>query len=300
MQVCNRNLVDYCYLDKRRTRRAPLLPMNYQTFHPHADLAPLIKCYWTLEIPAEANPQRQRIIPDGCIEMIFILGDDVKRYTSDDNFILQPRAMILGQTIDPFYVEPTGYVHSFAARFYPYGFAAFATTAINNLVNKETPIHLIFGEKASRELEEKIVNAPDTQSRIKITEEFLSSKLENKSTIDSIVKATIDTLLKTNGSTHIKSILNDGGLSKRRQLERKFLKEVGLSPKQLGKVIRLQAALKMLLNQSSESMTAIAYESDYYDQAHFIKDFKKFTGTNPKAFLGDNQLALSSLFYTGD
>lgn len=69
--------------------------MNYQTFQPHSDLESLVKCYWTLEVPSEKNTQRQRIIPDGCIEMIFILGEDVKRYTTGDEFIIQPREMVL-------------------------------------------------------------------------------------------------------------------------------------------------------------------------------------------------------------
>ena len=53
----------------------------------------------------------------------------------------------------------------------------------------------------------------------------------------------------------------------------------------------------MLLNRQSESLTEIAYDSAYYDQAHFIKDFKEFTGTTPNKFLGADAMALSSLFY---
>ncbi|WP_439346033.1 DUF6597 domain-containing transcriptional factor [Vacuolonema iberomarrocanum] len=64
--------------------------MNYQTFKPHPDLAALVKCYWTLEAPAQKEVQRQIILPDGCMEMAFILGDDIKRYTSEDEFIIQP------------------------------------------------------------------------------------------------------------------------------------------------------------------------------------------------------------------
>ena len=139
--------------------------MNYQTFQPHPDLEALIKCYWILEVPAEKDVQRQRIIPDGCIEMIFILGDDIKRYTSEDEFILQPRAMVLGQTIEPFFVQPTGFVNSFAIRFYPYGFANFATTPIKNLANKETSIELLFGETPAKELEQKIIHATNTQRK---------------------------------------------------------------------------------------------------------------------------------------
>jgi AraC-like DNA-binding protein len=271
--------------------------MNYQIFQPHSNLKSLVKCYWTLEVAADSNSEKQRIVPDGCIEMAFILGDDIKRFTSEDEFILQPRAMVLGQTTEPFYIQPTGYVNTFAVRFYPYGFANFVSTPLKNLANKETPIEYLFGETPSKELERKIVRASDTERRMEIVEGFLLSKLNEQATLDNVVNTTIDTLLSTNGSSSINTIVKDD-LSKRRQLERKFLKQIGISPKQLGKVIRLQAALKMLLSKQTETLTRIAYEHEYYDQAHFIKDFKEFTGTNPKDFLEDKQLALSALFYS--
>ena len=270
--------------------------MNYQTFQPHSDLESLISCYWTLEVPAESDTQKQRIVPDGCIEMAFILGDDIKRYTSENEFILQPRAMVLGQTIEPFYIEPTGYVNTFAIRFYPYGFANFVTEPIKSLINKETPLELLFEEKLAKELAQKIIQAKDVKERIEIIENFLLIKLNNKKTIDNIVKQTVDALLSSNGTESITTILKED-LSKRRQLERNFKKQIGVSPKQLGKVIRLQTALKMLLNEEGESLTNIAYESEYYDQAHFIKDFKEFTGINPKEFLDNENMTLSTLFY---
>lgn len=273
--------------------------MNYQTFPPHPDLKSAVKFFWTLEIPAQPDVQRQLILPDGCIDIIFILGDDVKRYTSGDDFIIQPREMVLGQITEPFYVEPTGSVNSFAARFYPYGFANFVEIPINQLANKETPLHILFGEQASKTLANQVNQATDTAQRIKILENFLIDKLNESSTIDNIVKKTVDTLLETKGTSSINKILGDE-LSKRRQLERNFAKQIGISPKQLGKMIRLQATLKLLLNQQGENLTEIGYESDYYDQAHFIKDFKEFTGTTPKDFLGDDKMALSSIFYKKD
>lgn len=273
--------------------------MNYQTFQPHPDLASLIKCYWTLEVPIQAVAERQRIIPDGCIEMIFILGDDIKRYTSENEFIIQPRALVVGQITEPFIIEPTGYVHCFAVRFYPFGFANFVTTAIKNLANKETPIHQLFGKKTAKELEQKIIHAINTATRIEIVADFLLEKFKSKKNIDSIVKLTVDTMLEAKGSTSINALLKED-LTKRRLLERKFVNQVGISPKQLSKVIRLQAALKLMLNQQSENLTQIAYESEYYDQAHFNRDFKEFTGINPKNFLEDDKMLLSSVFYTAD
>jgi hypothetical protein len=273
--------------------------MNYETFPPHPDLEALVKCHWILEVPADADAQRQRIIPDGCLEMIFTLGDDIKRYTVGDEFIIQPRAMILGQTIEPFYIQPMGQVNTFAVRFYPYGFINFADTSLNNLANRETPLGLLFGEEPARELEGKIVHAKDTKERIAIAEGFLLNKLNERATIDHIVKATVDVLFSTRGKAVLNTILKDD-LSKRRQLERKFQKQIGISAKQLGKVIRLQTALKLLLNRQSENLARIAYESEYYDQAHFIRDFKEFTGTNPGSFLHHDEMLLSSVFYAKD
>ncbi|SNY94985.1 helix-turn-helix domain-containing protein [Flagellimonas pacifica] len=270
--------------------------MNYQTYQPHPDLESLVSCYWSLEVPASDNPQQQRIIPDGKIEMVFIFGDDIKRYTTDNNFILQPRAFVLGQILEPFCVEPTGYVNSFSISFYPFGFANFMEEPIKILANKETPIEKLFGKDVAEKLEHEMVWAKDTQVRIAIAEKFLLNRLSEASTVDSIVKSTVETLLATKGNTSISNIVKDDP-SKRRQLERKFSKQIGISPKQLGKVIRLQSALKMLLSEEGDNLTKIAYKSEYYDQAHFIKDFREFTGISPKEFLGHENMELSSAFY---
>lgn len=269
--------------------------MNYETFQPHPDLASFVKCYWTLEVPLDAGKQKQRIIPDGCIEMIFILGDDIKRYTSENDFIIQPRALVIGQITEPFIIQPTGYVNCFAVRFYPFGFANLATTSIKNLANKETPIAQLFGEKPAKELEQKVIRAISYKEQIEIIESFLLEKFTNKITIDSIVKSTVDAMLATKGNASINAILK-ADLAKRRQLERKFINQIGISPKQLGKVIRLQTALRLLLSQQSENLTQIAYESEYYDQAHFNRDFKEFTGINPKDFPEHDHMQLSSVF----
>lgn len=240
--------------------------------------------------------QKQRIIPDGCLEMAFILGDDIKRYTSKHECIIQPRAMVLGQVTEPFFIEPTGYVDTFAVRFYPYGFANFVSTPIKDLANKETPLALLFGEEPAEGLSQKIVEAEDTKARIRIVENFLFKRLHDRASIDDIVKTTIDTMVLTRGNTSIKAALKND-VSKRRQLERKFTSQIGMSPKQLGKVIRLQTALKMMLESRPESLTTIAYDSGYYDQAHFSKDFKEFAGIAPGDFFEDEEMTLSSLFY---
>ena len=269
--------------------------MIYKTFEPQPYLSAFVKFYWTLEVPYDPKNERQKIIPDGCIEMTFNFEDKIKRYLSENDFIIHPNSMVMGQRTKSYYIEPLGNVNSFAICFYPYGFANFVSTPLEDLVDVETPIENLFGETPTKELEQKLFKAANTQERIKIIEAFLLNKLKQNSTIDNLVKTTVDTLLATKGSNSINEILKDN-LTKRRQLERNFKKQIGISPKQLGKVLRLQTALKMLLN-NHKNLTNIAYESEYFDQAHFIKDFREFIGTTPKAFLGNNNMALSTLFY---
>ena len=270
--------------------------MDYQIYNPHRDLKTVVKCYWTLEIPKQKDTQRQLILPDGCVDMCFILGDDIKRYTSDREFLIQPRQMLLGQITEPFYIEPTGYVNTFAVRFYPYGFTNFIDLPLSELGNRETPLNQLFGKEKAKQLSQEIIHAKTIDERIDIIERFLLSRLNNKATIDNIVKSTLDAMFSSNGTKPLNVILKDD-LQKRRQLERKFKKQIGISPKQLSKAIRLQATLKLLLSQTKETLTNIAYENEYYDQPHFIKDFKEFTGITPKEFLTDDKMALSSLLY---
>lgn len=270
--------------------------MDYQTFQPDPDLAAIINCYWTLEVPASEDNQKQRIIPDGTIEMAFILGDDIKRYVTEDEFVIQPRAMVLGQTISPFFIEPQGRVNTFAIRFYPHSFANLISEPANNLLNTETPLASLFGDQVAADLEQAIIQAENTQSRIAVIEQFLRNKLSEQQIVDHIIQTTVDALLTSTGNTSIGSITQQDP-ARRRQLERKFQKKVGISPKQLGKVIRLQSALSMMLNNKDERLLDIAHANEYYDQAHFIKDFKEFTGVSPKDFLGHKNMELSSLFY---
>jgi AraC-like DNA-binding protein len=270
--------------------------MNYQTYKPHKDLESIVKFYWTLEVPFDIKNQKQKIIPDGCIEMTFNLGDKIKRYTSEAEFIFNPNAMVMGQRTKSYYIEPVGNVDTIAICFYPHGFTNFVNIPLENLVDQETPIQDVFNEFQANELEQSIRKAPSTKERIEIIEIFLLNKLNEEATIENIVKTTVDTLLTTKGSTPINIILKDN-LSKRRQLERHFKKQIGISPKQLSKVIRLQATLQMLVSQKSETLTYIAYENKYFDQNHFIKDFKEFVGITPKEFLGNENMVLSTLFY---
>jgi transcriptional regulator GlxA family with amidase domain len=163
--------------------------------------------------------------------------------------------------------------------------------------NTAVPLDQLFG-KDGIEIGEKILNANSASERIELIETFLLNRLTNKQAIDNIVKTTVETILNTNGQFSVNELSKQNNIN-RRQLTRKFSSTIGLSPKQLSKTIRIQNTLKTLLTEEVTNLTNLAYENEYFDQAHFIKDFKEFTGLTPKEFYGDN-LKMSLIFDSKD
>ena len=271
--------------------------MIYKTIEPNIDLAAFVKCYWTLDAQKEIISEKQRIVPDGCIEMIFHYGDLYKQDDKNGSYIVQPKCFVFGQITHPLDIEPTGETGIFAIRFHPEGFTPFSTIPINEMENRAVSLHELFN-KEGLHIEKEILNAITNENRVEIIEAFLLSKLITPESIDRVAKSSVEMILQLNGQLSIDELAKHLKIN-RRQLERKFSSVIGLSPKQLSKIIRLQATLKMLVNKQFTSITAVAYEGEYYDQAHFIKDFKEFTGVSPKKFYANN-LKLSSLFIDTD
>lgn len=271
--------------------------MDYRTYPVNELLSSLIKCFWSLDAPATETPERQTIIPDGCMEMIFHYGDRYRQFMDDGSSIVQPRCFVFGQIITPLEIEPTGVTGMIAARFHPDGFAPFLTLPVGEMKNRAVSLVELFGEKG-KALENEVLNAATNEERMIIIEQFLLNELNAPANIDRLAKLSVDMLLQSKGQVSVDEIAGQLN-SNRRQLERRFSSAIGLSPKQLSKIIRLQATLKMMEQKQFTSLTALAYENGYFDQAHFIKDFKEFTGSSPRQFYADN-LKMSALFIGTD
>jgi hypothetical protein len=150
--------------------------MSYNTYTPNTDLAAIVKCYWTLDLPKEETPEKQRIVPDGCMEMIFEHGDSYRQYRSDGSFFIQPKCFVFGQITEPLEIEPTGKTGIFAVRFHPEGFIPFATIPIVEMENRPVSLDELFGDEGIR-LENEVLGAETTVERIEIIERFFLERL---------------------------------------------------------------------------------------------------------------------------
>jgi AraC-like DNA-binding protein len=250
-----------------------------------------------LDAPAVQVQEKQRIVPDGCMEMIFNLGDLFHQFQRDGTFITQPRSFVFGQITSALEIAPSGKTGIIAARFHPEGFNIFSPVEIRSMDNRAVSLEELYGERGIL-LEQQVLSAATTESRIEIIETFLMTLLSSSHAIDALAKTSVEILLNSSGQVSI-DILAQEVQTSRRQLERKFSSAIGLSPKQLSKIIRLQATLKMMNEKQFSSLTALAHENGYFDQAHFVKDFKEFTGLSPKQFYA-NDMKLSALFISAE
>jgi AraC-like DNA-binding protein len=267
--------------------------MKPRIFAPARELSAFVKCYWTLESAKEKTPARNTIIPDGCLKLIFHYGDPYRHFPKSGESITLPRCFLIGQLTKPYEVEPTGETGTFFVCFHPNGFLPFTTIPIKEMENTAIPLEKLFG-KEGQEIEQAILNAKSTSERINRIETFLGNRLTHAETIDYLVKSTVETILTAHGKFPVNTLSKQNNIN-RRQLVRKFSSAIGLSPKQLSKIVRIQATLKTLLTKDVTTLTDLAYENEYFDQSHFIKDFKEFTGLTPKEFFGD-QLKMSLIF----
>jgi AraC-like DNA-binding protein len=271
--------------------------MDYQIYTPSAELGSFVKCFWSLEDTTASAPVRQRVVPDGCMEMIFNYGDLYQQFFEDGTSLIQPRSFIFGQISRFIEIAPTGNTGIIAARFFPGGLSPFIDLPVSLLENKAVDIQALFGEKGKL-LEQEVLSAATNTGRISLLERFLLSRLGESHAIDMITKECVDVIMQSNGQLDVAELAEKMQLH-RRNIERKFSSAIGMSPKQLARIVRLQSTLKMLQQKNFTSLTSLAYENGYYDQAHFIKDFKEFTGTSPKSFYAGN-LQLASLFATAE
>lgn len=270
--------------------------MNYHVYTPSPELQPFLKCFWSLEDEKKEEHVKQRVLPDGCMEMIFHYGDLYQQYFEDGSSLLQPRSFLFGQITKYIEIAPTGSSGIISARFLPQGISPFINIPVTSLENKAVAIAEIFADGTL--LEKHVINANNNEERIKLIESFLLSKLVESNAIDAITRSCVEAIFQSQGQIGVVELAGKMNIN-RRNMERKFTTMIGMSPKQLARVARLQSTLKMLEQKKFTSLTSLAYENGYYDQAHFIKDFKEFTGMSPKSFYADN-LKLSALFIAGE
>ncbi|MVN74994.1 helix-turn-helix domain-containing protein [Hymenobacter sp. HMF4947] len=167
------------------------------------------------------------------------------------------------------YFRPAGFFHLFGA---PMAEATDPTLAVGRLAGQ-----------FAHELIERISQAETNGQRLAAADELLLRQLHCQQPMPNAIDLVADRILHQHGQVNIEALAHDAGLS-RRQLERRFLTEVGAPPKLYARIVRFNHVLQLLAASPAPSWQDIAYRCGYYDQAHFIREFRFFTGKSPSNY----------------
>lgn len=160
------------------------------------------------------------------------------------------------------------------------GFARFSAHPAHELFNQSLSLDFVFDKPSVAETEDRLSQATTDQQRIRLTERFLLANLKAIET-DRLVVEAVKLIYQSKGTIRIRE-LNDRLSISQSPFEKRFRKLVGTTPKKFASIVRFNTVLNEL--EASKSLADICYENNFFDQAHFIKDFKIYTGDTPENF----------------
>ncbi len=245
--------------------------VNYIEFLPTTKLQPYIYCYWQLKTTEKLNDTfSYKVVSDGCIDILFEINNPkdnfvagfCKKYTE---YVLQPEFNYIGVRFLP--------------TIFPQIFKVNASELSNKFQNLED-----FVPQTSKFIASHFHPKLNIEE-IKLKFDIYFTNILNHTVFDydNRLYNAIDTILKNYGVLNIEKDV-DVGISNR-QLRRLFQFYIGDSPKTFSKVVQFQNILKAKPSNQSLKQNKLFYDIGYYDQSHFIKDFKNFYGVTPnKAF----------------
>ncbi len=236
-------------------------------YYSSPDLSFFIEHYWRVRWDLRGQPPyMSENLPHPCVNLV----------------IEREQSGIFGLVTGKFahYLEEEGSV--FAAKFRPGAFYPFLKQPVASITDKVLPLCHLFGS-AGNALEAEILALDDDAARVQTLDAFLCAHLPQPDEQISHVNQIIDSIAANRAITHVDELVKQINLSKR-TLQRLFHHYVGVSPKWVIKRFRLHEAAEKIAAGTVTDWPRLALELGYFDQAHFIRDFKAVVGMTPAAY----------------
>lgn len=257
--------------------------MVINQYKPTGILSKFIRYYWSIEAGANEPLHTERVLPLGNVDLMFHYKNSFVVQKEGKSVFRQSPANLGGLSTTFADVSTMGETGMICVSFFPFGACHFFNLPLIEIAEQQIGLEHIFPD--SDMILDKIFYAGSMNERIKLLETYLLSKLAYIGDHDNrLIVKSIDLIEQSKGQISAVNLADKLALSPK-SLERKFNHFIGKSPKQYSKIIRFGNILNQLKSQDHHSLTHIAIENGYFDQSHFIRDFKEFAGYSPGDFL---------------
>lgn len=258
---------------------------SYREYRPCAALQPFVQCYWSREATAAgAGPALNRVLPDGCMDIVFNFGDAWSGAGERDG---HRGGAVVGTMTAPLLVRPGRREEFVGVRFRPGRAPALLGIPAREFTDDSIALAAVWGREGAM-LEERLAELPSAAARKAALERELLQRLARASDPDPYVDAVVGLMTRHYGVISIARACEFAGIT-RQHLARRFEQHVGVRPKMFNRVVRFQSLLtRMGASSTGEtaafSWSGAALDAGYYDQAHMIADFRQFAGLTAEAF----------------
>eukprot|EP00697_Spironema_sp_BW2_P010398 gnl/Spiro4/25607_TR12751_c0_g1_i1.p1 gnl/Spiro4/25607_TR12751_c0_g1~~gnl/Spiro4/25607_TR12751_c0_g1_i1.p1 ORF type:complete len:274 (+),score=-23.00 gnl/Spiro4/25607_TR12751_c0_g1_i1:818-1639(+) len=255
--------------------------MKIKKKYPAITLAPFVRYYWYFEIEAAEIPVAQLSFPYGAFELIcYLENPNHMRWTNSSYEFTEPEFFYAGQLTKPLVMTFNEPCKCAGVSLYPWAGSHLFNIPAGEFTNELVPIADL--EKGN-DFYGQLKLAAGEATIFTCLENYLLQKLapkQNDPVVYALARQIIDQPTRDALNTRLSAI----GLSRRR-IEQRFMDTTGLSMGAFTRKVRFQKAVHLLKeNNARLSFTSVGLKAGYYDQAHFISDFKEFSGMSPKYF----------------
>lgn len=256
--------------------------IEYEEVRPCRALAPYVDCYRVLRTEMKDHPTSPALVlPTGSTDIFFNFGelaDPPGGLTSKSS---TPQSYVAGPIRQAFEAKLGRNMDLVGIRFKPGAAAIFLHTAVDELTALEAEVQSVLGLEGV-EIEARL-SAPGIGQRLAHLERFLMRRLERGYGLDADVSRAISLIERSRGNLTMLSLREELGVGERR-LQRRFKEHVGLTPKGYARIVRLRYAAALLDQRPDADPLELVHSVGFYDQAHFIHEFKAGTGLSPGAY----------------
>lgn len=225
-------------------------------------------------------------LPKTNMSLVFNLGDSFKLFADNTftSFADYKKYWIAGLQFQPSFVESYGQSKMIVVQFRTIGVSMLLREALHHFANEYIPLDTVFCPRNAEETWLQLQEASSINVKFALTENFLYRKLLSVQMPHQALLESIDTFLQKPSNAPIEAVCNEYDIS-RKHLNFLFKEYVGVSPKLLSSLYRLQHILRTISAAKPDKLTEFAYNLEYFDQAHFNNDFKRFTGITPNEYV---------------
>ncbi len=256
---------------------------HFQRVDPSPVLQDYVKGYWLMEKVANAAKVPLYLVPEGFPELMFHLNGNFETLNEQKRNRL-PAACLLGQLDHTLQFDATLGSRVFLVKLYPWVPHFLFPLSQKECTNRQVDLECLGNPRLMRQIASRIRSADSFKEAIVLIESFLMEELKLIGKNHPMLTLTTRQILRKQGRVAMEDLGAEVRYS-RRYLERVFQKNLGLSPKRYARIIRNKAITCQMVNQEPTSWSAFAQDWGYFDQAHFIKDFKSITQQTPTTFV---------------